>query len=233
MKPTTVIGIPTAPQRAKVLEFAGMDGAAVVPPQLDALLARLLASAGGLLSVVGRYAVCRASVSDGAVSIEGGPTFVGRALSGTLQGSFRICMMAVTVGDAVSRASRGAMDQGRFTEGLLLDAIGSAAVEAAADQIQKVAVRSVGDPSIIAGERVSPGYCDFRVEEQGGLLDALGAVAVGITVNGSSFMSPEKSVSAVFGMGRDGEGGFSRNRRPPCRTCSNRVCRYRVVKTGH
>jgi cobalamin-dependent methionine synthase I len=137
-------------------------------------------------------------------------------------------MMVVTAGPGIGAASAGAMEAGRYTRGIFLDAIGSVAVESAADWVQERSLAAARkDPELYRySERFSPGYCDWPLGEQKALLEAAGADLVDVTLNASMMMAPEKSVSAVFGIGKRVE--YDGRRRPPCGECERAAgCSYR------
>jgi Vitamin B12 dependent methionine synthase, activation domain len=82
-------------------------------------------------------------------------------------------------------------------ERLVLDAAGSVLTEMAADTVEAEWKRGLKDRGLEAGMRVSPGYCDWDLEGQGVIFDALDAQQIGITLSSSFVMTPSKSLSSV------------------------------------
>lgn len=82
---------------------------------------------------------------------------------------------------------------------VLLDALGSAYIEAACDAAaEEIAGRFPGQ---YPTDRFSPGYGDLPLHAQHMLLDAVDAArAVGVTLTDTLMMQPQKSVSAVIGL---------------------------------
>ena len=103
--------------------------------------------------------------------------------------------------DALQRraAARSASDA------FILQAIGAAAIEAWMDSVEDE-IRG----ELRAGERLvprySPGYGDYPLAAQRDILGILDASrAAGVSLTDALLMVPSKSVSAVIGVGKDGE----------------------------
>ncbi|MBE6638455.1 MAG: hypothetical protein E7616_03230 [Ruminococcaceae bacterium] len=103
-----------------------------------------------------------------------------------------------TVGQSVDRMIAAAGIRS-MTDGLMADAAGSAAVEALLDDFcQKI------DPKSLPKPRISPGYGDFKLENQIEIFKLLDATrSLGVCLNQSLMISPSKSVSAVVGTGKE------------------------------
>ena len=117
-----------------------------------------------------------------------------------LTGSKHAVLMVCTIGSALENRSRRYTDAGQVTEGVILDAIGSETADAVADWVHHHAWQememSVHDDAVTP--RFSPGYGDWSLEAQLGLIAAVQADHIGITLNESLLMHPRKSVSAIF-----------------------------------
>ncbi len=100
----------------------------------------------------------------------------------------------VTIGEAVD--SELARDRPLFDR-LVLDAVGSVLVEIVADLVEDAWKGELAARGLESGMRVSPGYCDWPVEGQGVVFEALDAGSVGITLSSSCVMIPLKSLSSV------------------------------------
>lgn len=85
-----------------------------------------------------------------------------------------------------------------MSRAVMLDALGSAYVEAACDEAtREIAARF---PKRCLTDRFSPGYGDLPLEVQPRLLEAAEARRIGVTVNPSLLMTPLKSVTALIGL---------------------------------
>jgi hypothetical protein len=80
----------------------------------------------------------------------------------------------------------------------MLDALGSAYVEAACDAAEaEIRARFPGKHLT---DRFSPGYGDLPLALQPALLSVTGAHRIGVTLTDSLLMNPQKSVSAIVGI---------------------------------
>lgn len=115
-----------------------------------------------------------------------------------LKGCGQAALLACTLGarfDAMLRTAQ-ARDMARA---VLLDALGSAFVEAGCDAAeQEISARL---PGLYLTDRFSPGYGDLPLTVQPALCAALdGGRRLGLTVTGSLLLNPMKSVTAILGL---------------------------------
>jgi hypothetical protein len=106
-------------------------------------------------------------------------------------------------------------------ERLVLDAAGSVLTEMVADLVEAEWKRGQEARGLEVGMRVSPGYCDWDLEGQEVVFDALDARQIGITLSSSFVMTPLKSLSSV---------GVVARRVPalaPCAFCGMENCEWR------
>lgn len=85
-----------------------------------------------------------------------------------------------------------------MTHAVMLDALGSAYVEAACDSAE----REIADrfPNHYPTDRFSPGYGDLPLDVQPQLLEMAEARRIGVSLTPSLLMTPQKSVSALIGL---------------------------------
>ncbi|MDP8263739.1 MAG: vitamin B12 dependent-methionine synthase activation domain-containing protein [Candidatus Ancaeobacter aquaticus] len=128
-------------------------------------------------------------------------TFVieGAEIAGLLQKSHKVVLMAVTIGPDLPLRSQRYMQEKKVTEAMVLDAIGSEAVEALADKVNEIIRTNANLEGCVLTKRYSPGYSDWAITAQKELLHVLGAQDIGIQLNPACLMIPEKSISAVIG----------------------------------
>jgi hypothetical protein len=159
---------------------------------------------------------------EGAVALAGGTVLQSARLSRCLGECDRAAVFVGTVGEGMDEVVRSLSEQNRVGDAFIFDAIGSAAVEEVIgkfhDRFDALAVRR-GEGTTL---RFSPGYCDWRVNEQEKLFGLLDAGAIGVRLTSSCLMEPRKSVSGVFGIG-DAE-KIDREGANPCRSCGLRRC---------
>lgn len=117
-----------------------------------------------------------------------------------LDGCSKACGFAVTIGRFLEDKRNNYIKENQATRALVLDAIGSVAVEELAESINKDIAGEAAKDGLKATRRFSPGYGDWKLEGQKDFLQWLGAAAAGIKLSETFQMIPEKSVSAILGI---------------------------------
>jgi hypothetical protein len=117
-----------------------------------------------------------------------------------LKNSFKAYGISVTIDNAVESKRDEYLKKKEIFNALILDAAGSVGVEEmitlAHEQIK--AYEENNNNSIT--KRYSPGYGDWSVENNREFLNWIGAEYIGINLNESCQMQPEKSISALIGV---------------------------------
>jgi hypothetical protein len=140
------------------------------------------------------------TVNGGIAAFENGFEIKSADMAKLLDGCFKAYGIAVTIGDAAEKRRDDYISKKETFNALIFDAAGSVAAEetiaSAYKQIEDF--EKTNENSLT--KRFSPGYGDWALEAQGGLLNWLGAAQIGIALTESFLMKPEKSVSAVIGV---------------------------------
>jgi hypothetical protein len=160
--------------------------------------------------------------SDNTITLELNISLQGLGLFTLLELCESVAAFVVTLGPGPEQLIAKAQEEGRLKDLALLDAIASEAVESLAEQAQDFIARLAQQEGRGITRRFSPGYCDFAIEQQAVLETLVPFAACGVRLNRASLMLPEKSISAVIGLGPAGSYGSSLSRPPPCKTCSKR-----------
>jgi cobalamin-dependent methionine synthase I len=87
------------------------------------------------------------------------------------------------------------MKSDEMMKALILDAIGSEAVEQVARQTDKVLCEKAREIDLWPSKRFSPGYKSWNIEEQRYIFRMIPGEDIGVTLNESLMMIPRKSVS--------------------------------------
>lgn len=122
-----------------------------------------------------------------------------KSLAANLEGCNKIVLFAATVGAEVDRLilKYGKLSPARA---LILQAMGSAAIECWCDDINDIIKKKYGE----AKPRFSCGYGDLPLELQRDIFTALCVTKrLGITLSDNLFMTPTKSVTAIIGIKND------------------------------
>ncbi|HVN77200.1 MAG TPA: vitamin B12 dependent-methionine synthase activation domain-containing protein [Thermoanaerobaculaceae bacterium] len=151
------------------------------------------------------------------------------AAAGMPDPAARVGVAAVTIGSALEDEVSRCVATNAVLDALVLDSIGSAAAEAAADELNLELCSIASSEGLEAAARVSPGYGGWDTGAQGALLALLPTDELGITLTSGSMMVPRKSVSFAVAFETPGRGvahGASR-----CRRCGLIRCRHRITPT--
>jgi len=109
---------------------------------------------------------------------------------------------AVTIGPHIEKKRNLLVAAKQTSRALVLDAIGSVMAEELAEitnnQIKEIAKAK----GVSTTKRFSPGYGDWKIEGQKDFLNWLGADKIGIRLTDAFQMLPEKSISAIIGLGK-------------------------------
>jgi hypothetical protein len=135
----------------------------------------------------------------------------------------RLALGLVTIGPELEARAAVLSRQGRLFDALVLDALGSAAVEAASQALEDEILAVLCQQGLSATSRKSPGYGAFDLECQRIIFSLLPAAELGVTLSSGLMMAPQKSISFTMGVLGEAEG----EQRPGCAGCERRGCKFR------
>jgi hypothetical protein len=130
----------------------------------------------------------------------GGQHLRSRALARVLGDSAEAYVLVLTIGDAVEERARAMFDERQLLESFLMDTAGWAAIELLVRTVRQrlAAHERAAGRSLTA--RLGPGHLDWSVAEQSVLLGVFRDTALPVRLNETAGMTPQKSISAVFGI---------------------------------
>jgi len=140
------------------------------------------------------------------------------------KGSEYLGIAICTIGPALENQALELFEENEYPRALMLDSVGSVAVEGAADYVNYLICQSANRLGITAGRRLSPGYGRWHLREQRVLFTLLPAEEIGVGLSEQYMMIPRKSISFCVGIGRGLPSGSEVN---PCQYCGMRACPYR------
>jgi hypothetical protein len=207
-----VVRLAAAPARREVLRYLGYPTGSPRSQRVAERLDELWADALALVDGRGAYRVVDAAAAR-AAGMPGPEDRVGVA----------VC----TIGPALEAAGNEHVAAGRLIDALIVEAIGSAAAEAAADSLNEKLCHVAIGLGLRAAPRVSPGYGAWDTAAQRDLLALLPVADLGITLTDGGMMVPRKSVSFAVGLAPPS----TVQARPgsPCRECGLERCRHRIA----
>lgn len=110
-----------------------------------------------------------------------------------------VTLFVVTIGHGLDKRVQEFTKEGNMSSASVLDAVGSVAVEYLADYINELITENAMHAGYKTTKRFSPGYGDWQLKEQKGLLNLLNAGQIGVTLTSGYQMNPQKSISGVVG----------------------------------
>ena len=144
---------------------------------------------------------------------------VGKSITRHLADCEKVICMAVTVGEEIEREVTRRFSVGNYVESVLLDAAATAAVEQAADSLEKAVAPQFLKEGFKFKSRFSPGYGDWALENQKNFFDITGASEIGMTLSSALMLMPRKSVTAIIGLTKNKSDDVK-----SCATCDKINC---------
>ena len=183
---------------------------------------------GSLLRPAVVYETYRvAEVTDSHLAVEDHAAVLRGSLFQTaLAGAREIAVAVCTIGPELEEQVAGHFAGGEPLRGLLLDGIGTAAVESLCSEACRIIGREAARCGYQAGSPVSPGSPRFPISQQWELFKMIPAEDIGVSLSESGLMVPRKSLSMVVGMGSE---MVTWTQAESCAHCTlSQTCRYRV-----
>ncbi len=176
-----------------------------MPDAVAATIDELTTKAFARVQPVGGYRCFPADIDVDRRSFRIGDTTFqcGALICRHLKGGTGIAAFVATLGAAFETWSKHFFDERDPYQGYLSDAIGSVLVESAVDWLEQRLKHEIGGQGMKCSNRLSPGYCNWSVDEQHKLFGLMPERFCGVTLTDSALMIPTKSVSGVIGIGPD------------------------------
>ena len=212
----------------EVLRREGFTGYAGARPEIKDLTIELLTGIKNLLKPVIAYEIYRISeTSKEKVNLEGGMVINGILIPSTFPRSKEIAVAVCTIGPELEEQVTAYSKGRQALKGIILDGIGSAAVDSLVREILGRIGNEVSSRGYEISSPVNPGMPGFPLAEQRNLLGLVNADEIGVRLTASGVLIPRKSTSMVIGIGPQ----MTRwTRAEVCARCSLReTCHYRVT----
>ncbi len=177
-----------------------------------------------LLQVRGIYKIYDYDCENAVVNSAPPFKIFGNSITKHLAGCEKVACIAVTVGENIEREVTKKFDAGEYVSSVLLDAAATAAVEQAADELEKAIAREVSKQSLKMRWRFSPGYGDWNLENQQKFFYVTGAPEIGMNLTESLMLVPRKSVTAIIGLEKNFSADKNIKQKKSCATCTKIDC---------
>lgn len=152
-----------------------------------------------LIESSSRYLKLPIEISDSLVIINKIHSFYSSALSSHLNKCRWVTLMAVTIGGFIEQKNEKYLKNGMSLNAMVGDAVGSETVEESAKYISGIIGGQIRKRGFIATKRFSPGYGDLSLDVQKIFFSELKLNEIGIEINDSFLMTPQKSITAFIG----------------------------------
>jgi hypothetical protein len=221
--------IPLNLKTGEVLRREGFRRQARVGPEVKNLLLELLASVEKmhLLEPAIVYEIYTITgMSQGQLWLGDSLAVSGTLLPSLLPEAKELALVVGTIGPKLEKQATAYFSQNEPLRGVLLDGIGSTAV----DSLTQEACKFMSDKAVPRGYQVSspvnPGMPGLPITEQGQLLKLAKAQEIGVSLTSSGIMVPRKSISMVMGIGPQMR---TWTQAEVCARCSlSKTCLYRI-----
>ena len=224
-RPAVLDDVPLRVDRGEVLRFQGYKKGVDVP---DAAVLALFEEALGLgESLIEPRVVYRTVkvTGEGADLLEAGGQSLHIPEIGRLWGSLEEIGAGIcTIGAPLERRVRELWEERELPLAVMLDSVGSAAVESLAEYTNDLLCQMAIPAGTKVTNRISPGYAGWDTAEQSALFALCPGEPVGVVLNESCVMTPGKSISFLVGVGPNARVDHYFTQ---CRRCWMRDCAYR------
>jgi hypothetical protein len=196
--------IPLSLDLNEVLRRQGLGGKARVRPEIKSQLLELLAGLENerLLEPAAayeRYPVT--GMTDEQIALEGGKAVHGPALPAFFPEARELAIIVCTIGPKLEERASDYTKNGQALRGMLLDGIGSAAVDKLIPEVIKLIAAGVAPLGYEVSSPVNPGMPGLAMTEQWDIMELAGGDRIGVSLTPSGILVPRKSTSMVIGIG--------------------------------
>ena len=196
--------IPLSLKTSAVLRRQGIGGKAKVRPEIKSLIEELLASVENnhLLEPAAAYEYYPVTGMSGVqISLEGDKAVHGPALPALFLEAKELAVIICTIGPKLEKQASGYTKNGQALRGMLLDGIGSAAIDTLIPETLRIIASEVSARGYEISSPVNPGMPGFAMTEQWNLVELAKTDEIGVSLTKSGILVPRKSVSMVIGIG--------------------------------
>ncbi|MFC1950948.1 vitamin B12 dependent-methionine synthase activation domain-containing protein [Chloroflexota bacterium] len=209
--------------KRQVCRYLGYDAGSEPPPRVESLIDEYIEHSDEFIFPCTTYTILDVELVLGTRTfIEGSITFDSKVVSQLLRKCQQVALFVATISKDFEGIACGLSEDGLLLQSAVLDAIGSNAVEKVADFVcGNIADIAAWHGLVASKRRFSPGYCDWNVEQQKMLFEAVDGEKAGVELTETCLMLPRKSISGIVGIGLANQGIENYN---PCPVCDKTEC---------
>ncbi len=224
-EPLVLEGLPVRIDPDEVLRFQGYKKGIDVPTDdVMALFDEALALGERLMEPRCVYRAAPVSGQEaGRIEAAGGQLripHIGRLWGALTSVGAGVC----TVGQPLEDRVRALFDAHELPLAVMLDSVGSAAVESLAEHVNDRLCQAAIAEGIRVTNRISPGYAGWDTAQQRELFRLCPGTSIGVALNEACFMTPVKTISFLVGIGPEARVDHAFTQ---CRRCWMADCAFR------
>lgn len=138
-----------------------------------------------------------------------------------------IAIFTVTLGKEFDKWMHTLRSEDDIVNEFVANTLGSVLAEALVEQLVEQLEEDVTKNDLLISNNYSPGYCDWRLDEQKKIFAILPPLITGIELTDSCLMLPIKSVSGIIAVGKN-----VKKRPYKCAVCSMKTCVRNLKKAN-
>jgi hypothetical protein len=215
----------------EVLRRVGFKGHAGIRPEMQNQISELLetASSSNLLQPAATYEMYDiVNMKPDKVVLNNEAFITGTLLPTTFPEAGKLAVMVCTIGPGLENRATEYGKNGETLRAMLLDGIGSAAVDILAQESCHLIAGKAAELGLQAGSPINPGMPGLQITEQQNILNLAHAEKISVNLTSSGIMVPRKSTSVVIAIGRN---MHTWTQEEVCAYCNLReTCLYTVLK---
>ncbi len=215
-------GVDVEIDKSQVCHFIGYDDNHKLSARISSLVDDYAKNAQQLINPLYSYVIKDVEWARGSIAfIEDSIIFKSKIVVQLLEQCKQVAIFVVTIGKYLEDTAWQLSRDGLILQATVLDAVGSDAVEKAADRVQDKIREAARSDGLVISRRFSPGYCDWNIGQQRMIFHALTGHALGVRLTGECLMIPQKSISGIVGIGSPSSNVENYN---PCQFCNKEDC---------
>ncbi len=215
-------GVDIEIDKKRVYHYIGYEDNHKLSARISSLVDDYAKHAHQLINPLYSYIIKDVEWARGSIAfVEDSIIFKSQVVVQLLEQCQQVAIFLVTIGKYLEETAWKLARDGLVLQATVLDAVGSNAVEKAADGVQDKIKEIAGTEGLITSRRFSPGYCDWDIGQQRMLFRALTGHTSGVRLTGECLMIPQKSISGIIGIGSPNGNVENYN---PCEFCNKQDC---------
>jgi len=216
-----------------VLRRQGLGEVVKVRPEIKVLIQELLTDIKNscMLEPVAAYEYYTVrSMNDSQILLKGNKVIHGPLLPATFPEAKELVVALCTIGPGLEEQVTDYTNRNEPLRAVLLDGIGSAAVDKMVIDVLKYLARESSSRGYEISSPINPGMHGFPLTEQWNLLKLVNSNEIGVKLTSSGLMVPRKSVSMIAGIGPEMKRWTQAE---ICARCKlSKTCHYKVTEQG-